>query len=97
MEANVAQRLMKFGDFRCSLPVDYEPVRPKHLDIARIYLTRGSLATPERRRLVEEICNSYPAAGTIECLDMPHNRIDLGIGVALITKISNFCLNIFEK
>ncbi len=78
VEDDAAQRLMNFSDSRCSLPAEYEVIRPRHFEVERIYLTRGTLATPERRRLVEEICNLYPEAEIVECLDMPHNRIDFG-------------------
>lgn len=61
-----------------SLPADYEPVRPKGFDVARIVFAKGSQTTPERRRFVESICALYPSASLIECSDLPHNRIDLG-------------------
>lgn len=59
------------------LPGDYVPMRPDHLTVARIYLAKGSLSTPDRRRFVERICSLYPEAQIVECLDTPHNRIDL--------------------
>ncbi len=59
------------------LPVDYEPARPEYLTISQIYLARGSLSTPERRRFIERICRLYPEAEIKECLDTPHNRIEL--------------------
>lgn len=43
-----------------------------------IILTKGDLRDPQRRILVEAICNVYPKAEIIERLDVPHNRIDLG-------------------
>lgn len=61
-----------------SLPVGYTPHRPAHLDVERICLAKGSLATPERARFVEGICALYPDAERIKRLDTPHNRIDLG-------------------
>ena len=64
--------------FSPSLPEDYEPVRPAYFDVERIYLARGSIATPERRRFVERICALYPAASVEERLDAPHNRLRLG-------------------
>lgn len=66
-----------FGEAVPSLPVNYEPVRPGHFDVSRIYLARGSLATLERRRFVEHICDIYPQAEVVECLDTSHNRIEL--------------------
>jgi hypothetical protein len=53
-----------FGDvvFRPSLPANYAPVCPDHFQVSRIYLARGSVATPERRRFVEGICSLYPDA-----------------------------------
>ena len=38
---------------RFSLPTNYKPIRPDYFTISQIYLTRGSLATPERRQFVE--------------------------------------------
>ena len=64
--------------FSPSLPTDYEPVRPAHFQVSRIYLAKGSVATPDRRRFVERICALYPEAQVVECLDTPHNRIELG-------------------
>jgi len=72
------QRLMKFPDSPYSVPTGYQPVRPKHFEVERIYMARGSFATDERRRFVERICSLYPNAEKVECLDIPHNRIDLG-------------------
>jgi len=60
-----------------SLPSDYDPVRPDHFQVSRIYLARGSVATPEREQFVERICRLYPEAEVTECLDTPHNRIEL--------------------
>ena len=60
-----------------SLPAGYTPIQPDHLNISQIYLASGSLSTPERKRFVEGICNLYPNAEIEECLDIPHNRIDL--------------------
>ncbi len=63
--------------FLPSLPLDYEPVRPDHFRVSQIYLARGSITTPERERFVERICRLYPEAAIKECLDTPHNRIEL--------------------
>lgn len=60
------------------LPADHEPARPDHFDVSRIYLAKGSIATPERRRFVERICSLYTDIPVTECLDTPHNRIELG-------------------
>lgn len=78
-------QLNLFGEagFRPSLPTDYEPVRPDHFQVSRIYLARGSVATPERKRFVERICSLYPDAQVKECLDMPHSRIELDESDAL--------------
>jgi len=59
------------------LPVDYEPVRPDRFEVSQIYLARGSIATPERRRFVERICRLYPEAQVVECLNTSHNRLVL--------------------
>lgn len=63
--------------FSLSLPREYEPVRPSHFQPSHIYLARGSMATSERRRFVERICNLYPQAYVEERLDTPHNRLVL--------------------
>jgi spore photoproduct lyase len=46
--------------------------------VERIILARGSDSTAERRRFIDGIRGLYPDAETVECLDLPHNRIDLG-------------------
>jgi hypothetical protein len=46
--------------FSLSLPREYEPVPPAHFQPSQIYLAKGSMATPERRRFVERICSLYP-------------------------------------
>ena len=61
-----------------SLPRDYQPARPAHFEVACIYLARGSIATPERKRFVERVCDLYPEARVEEQLDTPHNRLRLG-------------------
>ena len=61
-----------------SLPRDYTPVRPAHFEVASIILAKGSIATPERRRFVERICDLYPQAHVGERLDTPHNQLSLG-------------------
>ena len=61
-----------------SLPNNYDPVRPKHFEVARIYLAKGSIAGPERKRFVERICGLYPEVRVEEHLDTPHNRLRLG-------------------
>lgn len=61
-----------------SLPCDYEPVRPAYFHPTEIYLTKGSLATPERREFVKRICDLYPEARVEECLDTTHNRLTPG-------------------
>ena len=62
---------------RFSLPADYEPVRPDYVEVSRIYLAKGSTATPERRQFVERICRLYPDVEVRKCPDTPHNRIEL--------------------
>jgi spore photoproduct lyase len=66
-----------FKDSTLVLPTDYEPVRPDHFQVSRIYLAKGSTTTIERRTFVERICKLYPEAEIIECYDTPHNRIEL--------------------
>jgi spore photoproduct lyase len=60
-----------------SLPTDYDTVRPDYMEVSQIYLTRGSISTPERRQFVERIIRIFPEVKVIECLDTPHNRIEL--------------------
>jgi len=62
---------------RIFLPTDYVPICPDHVSVSQIYLAKGSICTPERRRFVERICRLYPQATVNECLDIPHNRIAL--------------------
>jgi spore photoproduct lyase len=78
MNSNSGQ-INLFGESqqRFSLPTDYDPVRPDHMEVSRIYLAKGSVSTPERRQFVERICRVYPEATVNECLDVPHNRIEL--------------------
>lgn len=61
---------------RFSLPTDYEPVRPDYVEVSRIYLAKGSISTPERKRFVEGICRLYPEGEVREYPDTPHNRIE---------------------
>lgn len=68
---------------KISLPADYEPVRLEYMEVSRIYLAKGSVSTPERRQFVERICRLYPEAVVNECLDTPHNRIELNEADAL--------------
>jgi DNA repair photolyase len=70
-------RLFEQRAFAASLPRDYQPVRPDHFGVCRIYLARGSIATPERKRFVERICDLYPEARVEERLDTPHNCLRL--------------------
>jgi hypothetical protein len=60
-----------FGEtwLRFSLPEGYEPVRPDYVTVSQIYLAKGSLSTPERRRFVERMCRLYPEVKVRECLD----------------------------
>ena len=60
-----------------SLPMEYEPVRPDYVEVSRIYLAKGSISTPERKRFVEGICRLYPNVEIREYPDTPHNRIEL--------------------
>ncbi|MDD5313037.1 MAG: radical SAM protein [Dehalococcoidia bacterium] len=72
-------KLFDNGSNRYSLPSDYEPVRPDFLDINHIYLAKGSISTPERKRFVERVCSLYPDVTITECLETPHNRINLNV------------------
>lgn len=78
-EPNCYQRdLFGAAVFSLSLPTDYQPVRPAYFQVSRIYLAKGSVTTPARRRFVERICRLYPEAYVEACPDVPHNRIGLG-------------------
>lgn len=78
MNSNPSQ-INLFGESqqRFSLMTDYEPVRPDYMDVSQIYLAKGSISTKERQQFVERICHLYPEANVNECLDVPHNRIEL--------------------
>ena len=60
------------------LPDGCQPARPKHLEVNRIFLAKGSFSTPERRRFVERICALYPEVRVTSCPEVSHNRLDLG-------------------
>ncbi len=60
------------------LPAGHAPRLPKGIEIERIVLTRGSLASPEREAFVRRICESCPDAPVEERLNLAHNRVDLG-------------------
>jgi spore photoproduct lyase len=78
MKNNISQvNLFGENQQRFFLPTDYEPVRPDHMEVSRIYLAKGSLSTPERRQFVKRIYCLYPEAEVNERLDTPHNRIEL--------------------
>jgi len=78
MKNNISQgNLFGENQQRFFLPTDYEPVRPDHMEVSKIYLAKGSISTPERRQFVERICCLYPEAEVNERLDTPHNRIEL--------------------
>jgi spore photoproduct lyase len=78
MKNNISQ-VNLFGERqqRSFLPMDYEPTCPDHVNVSQIYLTKGSVSTLERRHFVERICRLYPKTTVNECLDIPHNRIEL--------------------
>jgi spore photoproduct lyase len=63
--------------FSPSLPRDYKPVIPAYFEPSQIYLAKGSMATLERRRFVERICDLYPEVYIEERLDTPHNQLEL--------------------
>lgn len=52
--------------------------KPRFFEVDRIILAKGSCASPERKRFIEEVAALYPSAQVIEALDKPHNRIELG-------------------
>jgi len=60
------------------LPVEYVPIKPSYFDVSTIFLARGSITTDIRQHFVKKICNLYPNAKILECIDTPHNKIELG-------------------
>ncbi len=56
---------------------EYQPRPSRYFGVQRIILAKGSLQTPDRRRLAESICATYPKAEIQEQLDTPHNQVDL--------------------
>ena len=72
-----SQRPLTNSSQTACLPVHYEPSRPAHLYVDRIYLAKGSSPTPERREFVARICALYPDAERINCPETPHNRTGL--------------------
>ncbi len=60
-----------------ALPHGHAPAAPKHFPVERIYLAKGSLATPERERFADAIRGVYPRAEVIRRLETAHPRIDL--------------------
>ncbi len=69
-------------DLFSALEIDEQGYRPRPAPLFRphrILLTKGSMATPQRRSLVERICAIYPRAEVVQQLDTSHNKINLGI------------------
>ena len=60
-----------------NLPHHYQPVHPPFLEVERIYLCKGSLDTAERELFIQSICDLYPDAEIIHCLEVSHNRIEI--------------------
>ena len=56
----------------------YTPLPAPGFTPNRIVLAQGSLTTPARRTLVEQICRAYPEAEVVDQIGIPHNRVDLG-------------------
>ncbi len=61
-----------------ALPTDYRPERPLDFDVDRVFLAKGSISMPERKKFVERICALYPKALVTDRTGISHNRIDLG-------------------
>lgn len=62
--------------FECVQATAPYPPRPAPLfQPQKIILAKGSIATAERRQLVERVCAVYPKAEVIEQLSIPHNKI----------------------
>lgn len=56
---------------------DYWPRPAALFEPQRIILTKGSISTPQRRRLVDRICSVYPQSEVVEQLSTPHNKVVL--------------------
>ena len=56
---------------------DYKPRPAPLFQPQRIVLTKGSVSTPQRQRLVDRICSVYPLAEVVEQLSIPHNKVVL--------------------
>lgn len=54
---------------------DYQPRPAPLFQPRKIVLSKGSVSTPKRRKLVESVCAVYPKAEVIEQLATPHNKI----------------------
>ena len=68
---------MSFSGQKYFSPSGYEPIPPRRFEVERIFLCKGSLATPEREKFVNKICKLYPQAAIFEREDTPHNRVEL--------------------
>jgi hypothetical protein len=55
--------------------VTYYPRQAPLFQPQKIVLAKGSVATAQRRHLVDTICAVYPKAAVIEQLLTPHNKI----------------------
>jgi spore photoproduct lyase len=62
----------------CRLPEGYQPIRPRHFEVDRIFFSKGSRSNSDRVRFVDGICKLYPEAEIIDCQLIPHNQIELG-------------------
>lgn len=56
-------------------PSTYRPRPAPLFQPQKIVLAKGSVATAQRRQLVEGVCAVYPKAQVIEQLSTPHNKI----------------------
>ena len=95
---SVGQRSLPFdAGYQCSLPANYQPQRPDHFQVRRIYFAKGSLSTPERRAFVDSIVSHYPEAEKIDCSGVPHNRIELGETDPLVRHRLGKCTLVFGE
>lgn len=59
---------------------DYSPRPAPLFQPQKIVLSKGSVSTAGRRKLVDSICGVYPKAEVIEQLSIPHNKIKIEAG-----------------
>jgi DNA repair photolyase len=67
--------LFESENISAGLPVAYTPLKAPFFEPDRIYLSKGSMETENRRRFVESIISLFPNARVFDCRSVPHNQI----------------------